>query len=305
MADPGRWPATFTKQLAAVRETRAFAPTDIAVAAAARRRRPLLRDDGRLLLIAADHPARGSLAVRDQPLAMASRDDLLWRLMVALQRPDVDGILATADIVEDLLLLGGLDDRIVIGSMNRGGLSESVFELDDRFTSYDPQAIAAGGLDGGKMLCRIDPDDPATVGTLESCGRAVSELAARGLPAMIEPFWSRRTDGRLRNDLSPEATIRSIHIAQGLGNTSARSWLKLPVVPDMARVMESTTLPTLLLGGDPVGHPDDTYALWEQALTAPNVRGLMVGRALLYPPDGDVAQAVGIAADLVHGRAAR
>ena len=29
----------------------------------------------------------------------------------------------------------------------------------------------------------------------------------------------------------------------------------------------------------------------------PNVRGLVVGRALLYPPDGDVAAAIGRAAD--------
>ncbi|MDP9796176.1 hypothetical protein J2S43_004688 [Catenuloplanes nepalensis] len=32
------------------------------------------------------------------------------------------------------------------------------------------------------------------------------------------------------------------------------------------------------------------------------VRGLMAGRALLYPPDGDVAAAVDTAVSLVHGR---
>ena len=65
--------------------------------------------------------------------------------------------------------------------------------------------------------------------------------------------------------------------------------------------MDATTLPTLLLGGDPQGHPDDTYASWGAALDIPAVRGLVVGRALLYPPDGDVAAAVDVAAGLVHG----
>jgi hypothetical protein len=65
--------------------------------------------------------------------------------------------------------------------------------------------------------------------------------------------------------------------------------------------MDATTLPTLLLGGDPTGHPDETYASWGRALELPAVRGLVVGRALLFPPDGDVAAAVDIASELVHG----
>ena len=40
------------------------------------------------------------------------------------------------------------------------------------------------------------------------------------------------------------------------------------------------------------------------SLDLPAVRGLVVGRALLYPPDGDVAAAVDIAAELVHGASA-
>jgi hypothetical protein len=185
--------------------------------------------------------------------------------------------------------------------MNRGGLQGASFELDDRFTAYDARAIAAMGYEGGKMLTRVDLDDPATVGTLHDSARAVSELAERGLLAMVEPFLSRRVDGRVKNDLSPDAVIKSVHIAQGLGTTSAYTWMKLPVVDEMARVMDATTLPTLLLGGDPSGHADDTYAEWGRALRLPSVRGLVVGRALLYPQDGDVAAAVDVATDLVHG----
>ena len=82
-----------------------------------------------------------------------------------------------------------------------------------------------------------------------------------------------------------------MHIGQGLGSTSAYTWMKLPVVDEMDRVMDATTLPTLLLGGDPTD-PDETFASWAKALALPSVRGLIVGRTLLYPPDDDVAAAV-------------
>ena len=282
-------------------EVRATAPGRVARGWRERRRRELLGADGRLLLVAADHPARGALGVRAEPMAMASRSDLLARLVTALERPGVDGVLGTADVLDDLLLLGALEGKVVIGSMNRGGLQGAVFELDDRFTGYTATAIAEQGLDGGKMLTRVALDDPGTAPTLEASARAVGELAAAGVMAMVEPFWSVVEDGRVRNLLDPDSVIRSVHVASGLGPTSAHTWLKLPVVDDLRRVMDATTLPTLLLGGDPRGHPDDTYPPWGAALEMPGGRGLVVGRALLYPPDGDVAAAVDVAAGLVHG----
>jgi DhnA family fructose-bisphosphate aldolase class Ia len=282
-------------------EIRARQPGCIAEAWASRTRRPLLGSDGRLLIVAADHPARGALGVRDEPMAMASRTELLDRLATAVARPGVDGVLGTPDILDDLLLMGVLDGRVVIGSMNRGGIQGASFEFDDRFTAYTPATIEARGLEGGKMLTRVCLDDPGTVATLEATGHAVTELAERRLMAMVEPFLSVREGGRVRNLLDPDSTIRSIHIASGLGASSAYTWMKLPVVDDLERVMDATTMPTLLLGGDPTGDPEDTYASWDKALALQPVRGLVVGRALLFPPDGDVAAAVDIAAELVHG----
>ena len=289
-------------QLKAIRQIRTRRPQAIAEAAAHRKRRgALLGEDDQLFIIAADHPARGALRVGDRPMAIADRADLLERMSLALSRPGVDGVLGTADIIEDLLLLGVLDDKVVIGSMNRGGLAGTVFEIDDRFTGYDAAAIARMGFDGGKMLFRIDPDDPATVTTMESCARAVSELAGHGLMAMIEPFISHRVDGRCRNDLSPDAVIRSIAVASGLGTTSAYTWLKVPVVEDMERVLAATTLPALLLGGEVSADQDAVFTKWRKVLQLPSVHGLVVGRTLLFPPDDDVAGAVDAAVSLVRG----
>jgi hypothetical protein len=288
--------------LRAILDVRTRRPPAIAEAAAQRKRRAaLLGDDNQLFIIAADHAARGALRVGERPMAMADRMDLLERMSLALSRPGVDGVLGTADIIEDLLLLGLLDDKVVIGSMNRGGLAGTVFEIDDRFTGYDAAAIARMGLDGGKMLFRIDPDDPATAQTMESCAQAVSDLAAHGLMAMVEPFISHRVDGRVSNDLSPEAVTRSIAVASGLGTTSAYTWLKVPVVDDMERVLAASTLPALLLGGDVGADTGAVFDRWRKALEIPSVHGLVAGRALLFPPDDDVAGAVDAAVSLMRG----
>jgi hypothetical protein len=211
----------------------------------------------------------------------------------------VNGVLGTPDILEDLLLLGALDDKVVVGSMNRGGLAGTVFEIDDRFTGYDAASIAAAGFEGGKMLTRIDPQDPATVATLEACSRAVSELAQHRLMAMVEPFISHRVEGRVRNDLSTEAMIRASTVAAGLGNTSAYTWLKVPIVDEMERAMAATTLPALILGGEVTEDQDAAFASWSKALALPTVKGLVIGRSLLYPPGDDVAAAVDAAVSML------
>jgi hypothetical protein len=279
--------------LADLVKVRADRPSLVGETAAARRRpRSLAGSTGRLMLVAADHPARGALRAGADGLAMADRFRLLERLAVALSRPGVDGVLGTADVLEDLLLMGALDDKVVIGSMNRGGLAGTTFEIDDRFTGYDAAAVDRMGFQGGKMLLRIDPLDPATAPTLAACAAAVGDLASHGLMAMVEPFVSHRVDGRVRNDLDTEAVIRSATVAAGLGWTSAHTWLKLPVIDDMEPVLAATTLPVLLLGGEVAADQDAQFATWEKVLQNPQVRGMVVGRSLLYPPDGDVAAAV-------------
>ncbi|GGP61596.1 Cgl0159 family (beta/alpha)8-fold protein [Streptomyces calvus] len=280
---------------------RARNPEAVAEAAARRARRPLIGDSGRLMIVAADHPARGALGVGGRSLAMADRADLLERLCIALSRPGVDGVLATADILEDLLLLGALENKVVMGSMNRGGLAGADFEMDDRFTGHRAEDIARLGFDAGKLLLRVDYADRGSLTTLESAARAVDAMAEHRLPVFVEPFISHRVDGRVRNDLSAEAVTRSIAIASGLGGTSAYTWLKLPVtddVDDMEAVLRTSTLPVVLLGGE-VGDQEAAYERWGKALRLPTVQGMVVGRSLLYPADGSVETAVDTAVGLL------
>lgn len=267
-----------------------------------RRRRPVTDGDGMALIVAFDHPARRILGVGGRAGAMANRREALERCLRALRRPGVDGLLATPDVVEDLLLLEELDDKLVFGSMNRGGLTGSAWELDDRFTGYRAETIERLGLDGGKMLLRLDYDDVGTNRTIESCARAVDDLAERSLVAMVEPLpASRGDDGRVRIVDDIDRVVEAVSVASALGSPSIYTWLKLPAVDDPETMMAATTLPSLLLGGDPGAKGEHLLDLWRRAMGIPHVRGLTAGRSLLYPADDAVERWVDEAASIVHG----
>ena len=276
-------------------------PDKIADALRGRRRRALLSSQGTIFLVAADHPARGVLKAGADSVAMADRGELLRRLQTALGRPGVDGVMATPDVVEDLALLGALDGKVVFGSMNRGGLGGSVFELDDRMTAYDAESIRASGLDGGKLMVRVADDDVSSLDTMVAAAGAINALAAHSLVAMVEVFASRRDGAKAVNLDDADSLIRAVAVVQGLGHTSAYTWLKLPVVDDLERLLRSTSLPVVLLGGDPGSDADRTYRRWEKAMAWPQVIGLVAGRAILYPPDGNVERAVDEAAAIISG----
>ena len=217
---------------------------------------------------------------------MADRRDLLQRVTRALAVPGVSGFLGTPDLVEDLILLGALEKKVVIGSMNRSGLANTTWEIDDRFTAYDPATIEAMGLAGGKMLLRA---------------RAVGDLAELGLMAMVEPLPVRRVaGGGWAVSESVAELITAVTVASAIGPTSAYTWLKMPPTRHIERLVAATTLPVLLLGGDPAGRWDEVQEAWGHAMQIPQVRGLVAGRGLLYPADGDVESAVGAAARIVQ-----
>ena len=257
--------------------------------------------DGKMMLIAADHPARGAISVGNDPMAMSDRASLLGRIVTALSQPGVDGILGQPDILEDLAVLGALDGKLVFGTINRGGIVGANWELDDRMTAYDAAHTASMNLDGAKMLLRIEDTDPGVARTIEACAQAVTELADRDLIAMLEPLpYEITAKGKAKLIKDDKKLIRATAIAAGMGATSAYTWLKLPAWSDIAAAAAVSTLPVLILGGDPGKNWDAAFADWARALEQPTVRGLVIGRALLFPPDGDVASAVQRAAALVR-----
>ncbi|WP_082537587.1 hypothetical protein [Angustibacter sp. Root456] len=287
---------------ARILQARLSEPRSLRRALAERPRRALLPPDQRLVVLAADHTARGMVAADSDPLAAADRRGLLSRLLIGLENPLVDGVMASADILEELALLGALDHRLAIGTMNRGGIIGAAWELDDRLTAYDADHVAECGLDGGKMLLRLEMTDAGVARTIELAARLTTALADQALMAMIEPLPYRKDDtGRAVLDTSEHGLVRAVGIASGLGSSSAHTWLKIPATANPALVAAATTCPILLLGGDAGAAWEAVFDRWRQALTVPNVRGLVPGRALLYPSTMTPREAVGRATDLVHG----
>lgn len=267
----------------------------------ARRRRTIAGRDGQLLIIAADHTARGKISLGSNPLAMADRYTLLDRLVRCMAMPEVDGVLASADVLEELAWLGALDGKLAIGTINRGGIIGATWELDDRVTAYDVEHIQSMGLDGGKTLLRIDHSDPGVARTIETVARISTELADRGIMSLIEPLpYVKGPNGIPSLDTSDEALVKVVAIASGLGASSAYTWLKVPASARMSEVAGATTLPILMLGGEPGPDPDALFAQWETAMTEPNVRGLVAGRTLLYPTIGEPEDAVKRASAVVR-----
>lgn len=285
----------------ALLRARVFEPESFSRALLNRSRRSVQGTDGNLLLVAADHTARGKISLGKDPVAMADRHTLLDHLVRVLASPGVDGVLGSADVLEELAWLGALETRLAIGTMNRGGIVGATWELDDRVTSYDVDHIESMGLDGGKTLLRIDYTDPAVAQTLETVASVTTALADRKLLSMIEPLpYIKDAAGTAMLNPSDDALITVVAIASGLGASSAYTWLKVPSSDRMAEVAGATTLPILMLGGDPSAGVDPIFARWEQGMQEPNVRGLLAGRTLLYPPDGDIDAVTARAAQIVR-----
>ncbi|MGO2048709.1 MAG: Cgl0159 family (beta/alpha)8-fold protein, partial [Brachybacterium tyrofermentans] len=84
---PGPAGSGFVSTYDEVTKVRLEDPSRIARLAATRRRRTVADTDGTMMVIAADHPARGALGVGSRPQAMASRRELLDRMREALAVP--------------------------------------------------------------------------------------------------------------------------------------------------------------------------------------------------------------------------
>jgi len=250
-----------------ITEVRVRRPQLILQEAARRQRRSDLAPQGRIVLLAADHPARMLTAVGENPIAMGDRHQYLGRILRIIAVPGIDGVIATTDIIEDLLIInalireaGGpsfLDQRVLLGSMNRSGLAGSAWETDDRLTCF-------------------------------TCSRAIRGSNERGLPVFVEPVPVAKVDGRLRLRRTVSDIVKVIGVASALGDSSRGLWLEVPYIDGFERVARSTSLPLFVVAG---GIPDDPTPMLSQFSDAvrarTNVRGGLIGRSVLFPGDDD------------------
>lgn len=275
-----------------------------------RRRRRFVGADGRLFIVAADFAGRGILGAGGDQLALARRSDLLKRIVRALEVPTVDGVLGTADVIDDLFYVEGarlelglpslLDGRILVGSVNRGGTLGACFELDDTNTGYSIGGALRRRLDATKVMIRLASEDAGSGLTLTRAAEIVRTSGEHALPIVVEIFPVHR-------DLTHWATIkdatelaRMAVIASALGDDSAYTWLKLPYCNEFAIVAGATSCPIAVLGGDSTDTSDVSEIVAAALEAGDNVRGAVVGRRSLFPGDGDVGAACARIGGVIH-----
>jgi DhnA family fructose-bisphosphate aldolase class Ia len=276
-----------------------------------RKRRSRLTKDGRLNLLAIDHPARRVTKGSGDPLAMAHRPDVLSRVCEVLASEWVDGVMATMDVLEELLILDGLlkeagepsllDEKLLVASLNRGGLAGVSWEINDPITGPTVETCEQFGLDGAKFLLRICDDEPESLITILEAAEAIREMNASNLPTFLEPLPVDKTEQGYRVVRTPEALARIAGVASALGDSSRRLWLKLPYCEQYDVVARSTTLPILLLGGESSGNPEGFLREVADGLAAgPTVRGALVGRNILYAGELSPRAAADAVGSLIH-----
>jgi len=298
----------------AITDVRIDRPAIVQEEAERRKRRPIPAPAGSLAVLAADHPGRRVLNVPGDPLGMADRHAYLARILRVLSCPGVDGVMGTPDLIEDLFIVtrlikerGGtslLDDRLLVGCMNRGGLKGTAFEMEDTFTAFTGERMQALRMDGAKFMVRLEPSDPASGRTLLGCAEAVSLCVRADLTAFLEPLPVRRRRGAYVVQRSVADLAGAVSVASALGTSSLNTWLTIPSCAEMARAAQATTLPILILGGEVTADPLPVLRDLRAAMQAgPNVRGALIGRNVLFPGAEDPRAMAAAVAAIVHDHA--
>ena len=277
-------------------------------AARKREKRKNLTLDGKLTILATDHPARAVIKVGEDPIRMGDHHEFLSRIWRILELEAWDGVMGTTDVIEDLLLLnyfekeekgrGRLDKKIILGCMNRGGLKGASFELDDRFTSFTAESIKNLNLDGAKLMFRLNFDRKDSGLTIDYCAKAISDLNRFDIPVFLEAL---AVDEDCKTIKKAEDLVKVIGVATAVGDSSRNIWLKIPYCEDFEKVAKATTCPILMLGGEAKEDLTPLFREFFQGMKAgENVRGVLVGRNILYPADYDPLKVAGAVNGIVR-----
>jgi DhnA family fructose-bisphosphate aldolase class Ia len=274
-------------------------------------RRKKLTKDGKLTILAADHPARMVTQVGDNPIAMGDRYELLGRILRVITDEEFDGVMSTPDVIEELFIVNYLvkevegksflDNKVILGCMNRGGLGGTVFEMDDRMTGYTAKRIKEMRLDAAKIMFRIETNEKESGVTIGYCADVMNTLNDLNVPVFVEALPVKKEGGKYKSTKSVEPLVQVVGVGSGLGYSSLNTWLKIPYCDNFDRVAAATTCPILLLGGEATGDPTDILKQFSEGMKAgKNVRGALVGRNVTYPGKDDPLAVASAVNGIVH-----
>lgn len=292
------------EDMTALNELKTFHPQRLLDEAAGRRRTAPAHS--RVVFAAADHNARMITAYRGNPIGLSGRREYLSRLVRMLCCSEVDGVEGSPDIIEELMLLNYLfrasgrvsflDGKYIIGTVNRGGLKDVAWEMDDMCTCFTVQRLAELRLDGIKFMLRINPDSEINRNTLLYCSQVVNEAAKYGLPIFIEGLFIRTEEQGYVMKTDLESLVKTVGVVSALGCTSMCKWIELPLNERYDIAAAATANPILVVPDETGVTKDEVIAEYtRQVGIAPNVRGILLGRNVMYSDDDPMELAEAIA----------
>lgn len=287
----------------ALNELKTFHPKRLSLEAGRRKKGKL--PHSRVVFAAADHNARMINAYQGNPLGLSNRREYLSRLVRMLSCEEVDGVEGSPDIIEDLMLLNYLFRTLgrkeflagkwIIGTVNRGGLKDVAWEMDDMCTCFTVERLAELNLDGIKFMLRINPDSEVNKHTLLYCAQTVNEAVKYQLPIFIEGLYIRTEAGNYVMKTDLESLVKTVGVVGALGCSSQSKWIELPL-NEQYEVAAAATTNSILVVPDEVGvTKEEVIAEYtKQAGIAPNVRGILLGRNVMYSSDdpAELAEAI-------------
>ncbi|MEM7093989.1 MAG: hypothetical protein AAF567_13370 [Actinomycetota bacterium] len=219
--------------------------------------------DGQLVLISGNHqfdPRTGTVV---------ERRELLDRLVEALSVAGCDGVVASADLLEELALLNVLERRLAIctGPGHEQGISVEAIQR----SNFDGVRIATSGRYCVPLANQIDT------------------LQAAKVPSLVELVQS-LDDDRVEFDTSWTEWVRPLESATRAVSTGAGVWFTLPPIIGMSSLAAQTGFPVLTRDTDVPIDPQAWVALFARDLPL-NVRGMVMGSSALFPIKGSVGEA--------------
>ncbi len=262
------------------------------------RRRPdqLVPIDGQLVLITCNQKTdpRTGLPV--------DRRELLDRIIEALSIPEVDGVIASADLLEELTLLNVLEHRLAFCTASGDPYVGAVSGLGSSGGGVASSTIAASHFDGALLSQRWGATGSVGASQPWSVAADVAELAAHELPTILD-LCITDPQGRDEFDTTWSDWIEPLHATTSALATGAGVWLTVPAIDGLAHLAEATGFPVLMRDTDVPIHPSAWQSFFETDLPL-TIRGMIPGVSALFPLEGSVAEATATIARSVRNRIA-
>lgn len=266
------------------------------------RRRPerLVPIDGQLVLITCNQKTdpRTGLPV--------DRRELLDRIIEALSIPEVDGVIASADLLEELTLLNVLEHRLAFCIASGDPHVTATSGLGSSGGGVASSTIVASHFDGALLSQRWGASGSLHASLPWSMAADVAELAAHELPTILD-LCITDPQGGSEFDTTWSDWIEPLHAATSATSalaTGAGVWLTVPAIDGLAHLAEATGFPVLMRDTDVPIHPSAWQSFFETDLPL-TIRGMIPGVSALFPLEGSVAEATATIARSVRNRVAK